>query len=362
MGPVPRDVSDLSLVGLGGDSEVKNESSISESATSSSQPEPCNAGGPVISADLGTCPENAFPRTKFVPPTCATVCAVVVTHHPDGGLCDRIRRIVSQVSDTVVVDNGSSSNCVEQLRTLARDLDVQLVLNHCNEGLANALNAGCQWAAEHGYPWVLYLDQDTVAMPDMVETLSEAFGCYPRPDQLAVIGSNRRDKRNGWISSDGDALLKSCSAVERVVVLMSGSLLSMGVFQAIGGFRADFFIDCVDFEYCLRARSKGFHVLKTVRPVMEHAIGHPTEHRLLWKTVVASNHSPMRHYFVARNSLIMVGKYFLQEPKWMGKYVWAWIKLFVCVVLFEEQRIFKLMSIVRGCFDGILGRTEWHPH
>lgn len=316
---------------------------------------------PTIPGDVVTRSVSKFLCTASVLPSARTVCAVVVTYHPDEGLCDRIKRIAPQVNQTVVVDNGSPSRCVEQLRALATGLRVQLILNGRNEGLANAINTGCHWAIEHGYPWVLYLDQDTVVAPDMVESLVEAFGYCSHPERLAVIGSNYYNTRNGEVFWDRNSAPNERSATERVVVLMSGSLLSMKAFQIIGGFRSDFFVDCVDFEYCLRARSKGFHVLRTVKPIMEHAIGHPTEHRLFWKTVPLANQSPMRHYFMARNSLILIGNYLLQEPKWISKYLWAYAKLVFCAILFEEQRISKSTNIVRGYIDALLGRTDWRP-
>ncbi len=138
-------------------------------------------------------------------------------------------------------------------------------------------------------PWT----KDTQVAPDMVDSLTEAFRWYSFPERVAVIGSNYRDKATGKILDEGSCRMAS-PAREMVAVLTSGSLVSVDALRAVGGFRDEFFIDCVDFEYCLRARSTGFHVLVTCKPVMEHGIGHPSGHRLLWKTFGTSNHSPLR--------------------------------------------------------------------
>jgi rhamnosyltransferase len=290
-------------------------------------------------------------------PDSRSVCAVIVTYHPDPELGDRVALVTKQVSQVVIVDNGSSASCIEQIRNVAEKSAIHLISNTSNEGLASALNAGTRWAASQGYRWVLTLDQDTTVAPDMICSLAKVFQWYPFPERLALIGSNYRHKENGrvwWNDTEDNG---SCPGREMMSVLTSGSLVSVDVFQAIGGFRSDFFIDCVDHEYCLRARAHGFRSAMTFKPVMEHGIGYLTEHRLLWKTVGTSNHSPARQYFMVRNTLILSRDYISKEPGWVLWYLRAWAKSIVVVFLFEEERIAKLKSMIRGCVDGILGRT-----
>jgi rhamnosyltransferase len=292
-------------------------------------------------------------------PSSETICAVVVTYFPDVQIVDRLKRITAQVAQTVVVDNGSSASCLEQITGFSKGSAIHLILNKSNEGLASALNTGVRWAIEHGYPWVLTLDQDTLIEPDMVELFAQAYRWYPCSEKIAVIGSNYRDKTTGKVL--WNAAADGSPAMEIPAVLTSGSVVSTDAFQALGGFRDDFFIDCVDFEYCLRARAEGFHVLMTSRPAMEHGIGHRTQHRLLWRTFGTSNHSPVRQYFVARNTLILVRDYLHKETPWIREHFWAWVRSIVRVLLFEKQRIAKTKYILKGFVDGIYGRTAWKP-
>jgi rhamnosyltransferase len=292
------------------------------------------------------------------PPTTQTICAVVVTYHPDSGLADRIEKITRQVGQTVIVDNGSRSSCVEQIREVVERLGIHLIPNASNEGMACALNTGVRWAASQGYKWVLTLDQDTEVAPDMVDSIAEVFESYPSPERAAVIGSNYRHKGSGkvWYSEPIGHNLSPWREIE--TVLTSGSLISIEVFEAIGGFRDDFFVDCVDQEYCLRARAHGYRVLMTSKPVMIHGMGFPTEHRLLGRKFGTSNHSPLRRYFVARNSVILVREYLRAEPQWLFWYLWTYAKSMVLICLFEDQRILKVKSTFRGFIDGILGRRS----
>ena len=307
---------------------------------------------------------RVVPRTENSPsvatlimppqPVAQTICAVVVTYYPDPGIADRIEKIRKQVGQTVIVDNGSPSSSVEEIKQIGEQPGVHLILNASNQGIARALNAGARWAASQGYRWVLTLDQDTAVGPEMVDSLSGVFRSYPFSERVAVIGSNYRHKVTGKVWLDEG----SSPAREMKTVLTSGSLVSVDAFEAIGGFRDDFFIDCVDHEYCLRARARGYRILMTSKPVMEHGMGFLTEHRLLGRKFGTSNHSPLRRYFVARNSVILVREFLSTEPEWVLWYLWMYAKSILLICLFEGERISKVKNTIRGCIDGILGRTR----
>jgi rhamnosyltransferase len=170
------------------------------------------------------------------------------------------------------------------------------------------------------------------------------------------VGSNFKDKVTGRLSTTvarpGDP-----GATETVTAITSGSLVSLPVFQALGGLRDDFFIDCVDHEYCLRARTHGFRVMITSRALMEHPIGNSTYHRFLGRTVRTTNHAPLRQYFMARNLLILIREYARKEPRSIYAYCGGYLRAAIKLCLFEDARLSKIKSIVRGCFDGALSCT-----
>lgn len=291
-----------------------------------------------------------------VTPRWINTCAVVVTYHPDPALFDRLKLLFPQVQRMVIVDNGSSDEAVSRLREIASHCACHLILNRRNEGIARALNLGAQWAIAQGSAWILMLDQDTTVSPHILHSMGDIFLRDASPATLAIIGSNYTHKATGELNAKF-APAPSPQALEMVSVLTSGSLLSLAAYGSLGPFRDDFFIDCVDHEYCLRARSRGFRVVMTCEAVMIHGIGHLTRHRFLWKTVGASNHEPARQYFMARNTWALAKEYLLNEPRWILKYLWAWLKSLAVICLFEHSRARKLRHIARGCVDGLLGRA-----
>jgi len=279
------------------------------------------------------------------------ICAVVVTYHPDKAFLDRFAAIAQQVGRIVIVDNGSSPMAVEMLNRFSLKSNVQLILNEENLGVATALNQGVRFAKSQGYRWVLTFDQDTVPSDKMVETLLGTYATFDQKEKLAVLGSNYRIEDNGEAQpSESD---ERYSWIEKKSVITSGSLMSIAAFDVIGPFRTGFFIDHVDTEYCLRARSKGFKIILTRMPIMHHAIGAASTHLLLWKRMGTTNHSSLRRYYNTRNLIVLVREYFFREPIWAFATLYSWAKAIVLVCLFEQERLTKLKAMASGVLHGL---------
>lgn len=263
------------------------------------------------------------------------MCAVVVTHFPPPDFGARLSLVMAQVEGVVVVDNTPTPAARLDLPGKEAGVRLQLIANGENRGIATALNQGLACALEMGYDWVLTLDQDTTCSDDLVSVLMElATACPLRP---AVVGSNHErpgGRREG-----------ACAFEERHVVITSGSLIDARFCREIGAFRDAFFIDQVDFEYCLRVRSHGRKVVIAWDAVMQHAIG--DEH---------GRHSALREYYIARNAIALVSEYFRREPEWCRRRLADLVGDVWHVIIRDRQRVAKVRAISAGVLDALLKR------
>ncbi len=289
--------------------------------------------------------KSGFPRRE-------NICAIVVTCQPDSGFASRVDHLAGQVNLIVIVDNHSGNTSVAMLDLLvANRVNLYLIRNLDNLGVATALNQGVRWAKEAGYRWALLLDQDTTLLEFTVETLISAYRGFPGKNRLAVIGSNYLGAMRECETSNISDFPNSW--MECVAVITSGSLLSIAGHEAIGPFRDDLFIDHVDHEYCLRARSKGWKIIMSRQLAIQHVVGVPSMH---WPSLKVLNHSPLRHYYMARNSVVLARKYFTKEPSWILTALAREAKTIFLMLLFERDKKVKLMHASRGLWHGFLGR------
>ena len=199
-------------------------------------------------------------------------------------------------------------------------------------------------------------DQDTLVYDSLLDTLGAVVDSREDSDSLAIIGGNYVENHRGEAFWQCDSSTEGGS-LEVPWVITSGSLLSLAATETIGPFREDWFIDLIDTEYCLRARSKGFKVLLTMTPLMEHTVGEPQFCRILGRRLTTPNHSASRHYYAARNHLLLLRQYRRREPEAMSSITSARRKETVLMLLCEKGRSAKLWSTLKGVMDGLLGKT-----
>jgi rhamnosyltransferase len=281
------------------------------------------------------------------------VCAVIVTFHPDQDFAQHIAILRPQVGGLVVVDNRSNDTELALLRELAERYSFRLLENPDNLGLGAALNRGVQWAAADGrFRYVVLFDQDSEASDGFVGALLSHLQKHPARDRIAVAAPriyNRNTK-----STDGP---KEVRGGRYLVAQTSGSLMPLSVFNAEGWFLEELFIDYVDYEYCLRAVTAGWVILYCEEAVLSHVPGNSRRHTLFGLYLgTTGNYNPMRHYYLVRNGMWVLRKYWKRHGMWCAKQALLILKELTKVFLFEENRPAKLGFAAQGFKDALQGK------
>ncbi len=286
-------------------------------------------------------------------PSQEDVCAVIITFNPDNEFHKRLSLVASQVRHVFIVDNHSTPDTFNNIRDAVSD-KVEIIENQSNLGIATALNQGLRKASASGFKWALTLDQDSVVDSDMVSRLLAIVRANPTPQKIGVIGSNARSKISSQLARRYDD--SSGGYAEEKTVITSGSLTSVPVYEKVGPFRDDFFIEGVDLEYCLRVRKHGFKVYCSRDALMTHSGGMGKEHRFFGKVVLVANHSPWRYYYMVRNFTAIVRMYFFSEFSWIIGSSINFLKTFVKITAFEENKFRKYVAMAKGIKDGMFMR------
>lgn len=292
------------------------------------------------------------------------VAALVVTFFPDEGIAERLESLLAQVPRLVIVDNGSDAATLHWMKACATRPGVTIVRNDSNLGIAAALNQGMRLLADEGYEWVLTSDQDSFVADGCIEALLATLAADRKPETVAIVGANRQEggSAHRWLRPKAVPPFFERVTCDRVdhdgvtLVITSGALTSAAAFRHIGPFREDFFIDFVDFEYCLRARRAGYRILVSCPARMFHRVGSRTQERIANITLSPTHHRPIRRYYLFRNAVEVIRSYGLIFPHWLLYQIAALLEVIFGILLIEDCRIRKLRACVVGLWDGILGR------
>ena len=159
---------------------------------------------------------------------------------------------------------------------------VTYVANGRNLGIAAAINQGVQQLIDAGCANALIFDQDSEPSAQLLEGLPQlvdAAVAGGRP--VAVVGPAYEDIRLGGVAPfvrfGYMKLLRIMPVGDELIdvdfLISSGSCLNLAAWQDIGPMDDALFIDFVDLEWCIRARSKGYAVLGAPQLRLAHELG-----------------------------------------------------------------------------------------
>ena len=214
--------------------------------------------------------------------------------------------------EAIVIDNGSSDGTIEFLQD--EFPEVRTVSIHPNVGYARGFNAGLEYAAERGAGYFLIMNNDTVidrgALTALVETamtkdragfVTGKVYFYDHPEVLQTVGKQEdpimwKGKDIGWQEED---VGQYEDTTERVFADDVFTLVSRKMYNEVGGYDPEFFLQCEEWDWQIRAKNKGWRI-------------YYTPYAKLWHRVSATTGglgSAMNEYFLYRNRIVVLGKH-----------------------------------------------------
>jgi rhamnosyltransferase len=298
----------------------------------------------------------------------SSVASVTVTFNPDLKTLQRqLAQVSPQVGRVFLVDNGSSN--AKEINYIAESIaHVRVIFCQTNLGLGRAQNIGIRACRDEGMTMVLLLDQDSIPRNGMVETLVTASNQLIQVgEKVAAVGACYTGSHTGhpsfFVQFKRFRFQKCfCNYVENDqiipadMLISSGSLIPILALDTIGEMDEKLFIDHIDTEWSLRARSLGWQSYGVCNALMEHHLGEHT-FRVWWgRWRYVSIHQPFRYYYIYRNSILLHQRSYA-DPLWKQADQLRLLLITMFVVLFSNQRLSCIKMIVRGVTDAIRRKT-----
>jgi rhamnosyltransferase len=209
-----------------------------------------------------------------------------------------------------------------------------------NMFIAYPLNCAIKFGQKNGFTHILTMDQDSYFEEGHFKKYKQII--FENSEKIAIYGPN---------TNDGDKD-KSDIPHKKHELITSGNIINLALFSEIGFFREDYQIDCVDIEFCARARRDNYDCLMVGSVVMKQRFGNTINIKGLFYT---SNYPPFRLYYISRNNIL-----FFKEYPWSGvnRIINYILKPTIKILLSENQKMGKILSILKGIKDGIFYRQK----
>ncbi len=211
-----------------------------------------------------------------------------------------------------MVDNGSTDGSVQFVHE--NFLSVHVVETGSNLGYARGFNAGLEFAAQNGAEYFLIMNNDTVidhnalsALVDIAQTRPSAgfitgkVYFYDQPEILQTIGKKEdpivwSGHHIGWMEKDTGQYE---SVEERVFIDDVMTLVNRRLYDEVGGYDPQFFLQSEEFDWQARAKMKGWKFYYTPRAKLWHRVS----------MSMGGFGNPIGRYFDIRSQMVVIARH-----------------------------------------------------
>ena len=280
------------------------------------------------------------------------VIAIFIAYKPD--LCQinrAVQSLLDQVDFTIVIDNSPlSSLCFKSDKLI-------IEVFNTNIGIAAAQNVGLRKAMDLGADFVILSDQDSVYPSDYVSSMLTAFDRFP--NACAVVPKFINTLKR---AADGFTAIRPFffqhffphSGLHEVLqAIASGKVIKVSSLDAIGFMSEDLFIDWVDFEWCWRARSKGFSIIGNSDVVIQHQLG-DTAIDIGFREITLR--TPIRHYFIVRNAVYLALYCTNLDLGHRSNLFLKSLQYLFCYPVLTRPHLTHLKAVTVGLWHGVIKR------
>jgi rhamnosyltransferase len=275
------------------------------------------------------------------------IAGAVVLYNPNINVVDNITSYITQIDILYVLDNSEKINN-RVVVELKKNKNVKYIDNNGNLGIGVALNIAAKLAINEKYKYLLTMDQDSSAAPDMIESMNLTDSIIKNVGIISPVHVNKFNTQK-----NNDTVI-----TEKFDVMASGNLVNLDAFTKVGGFNEEFFIDYVDVEFCLKMKLNDYKIIQVNSSKLFHEEANITKVKFFGKIFYPYNHSVVRLYYKTRNRLYLRKKYlklfkeyFIERESKM-----YWNTIFK-IILFEKNKIKKIGMVGKGFCDYLLNRS-----
>lgn len=296
----------------------------------------------------------------------AAISAIVVIYNPhEPTLLRLLRSLENQVQTIVIVDNSPHTASTPKTWDQIHFANLKYFPLEKNMGIGYAQNIGIEWAITQKADYILLMDQDSIPSQDMVANLLGVFSknhgqapniiaagpAYTDPRSLAK--SSFLTSRFGFPTRQiPETRLKASKLITAHFLISSGSLICVRKLLQVGGMRSGYFIDHVDTEWCLRAKNKGFSLVGQPLAQMEHSLGDETKKLWLFGWRMISYHSPVRDYYMFRNTILTLRNTEIPLP-WSIFLLFRLVQFSAYFLILAPHKKIRAKMMVLGIWHGL---------
>ena len=272
------------------------------------------------------------------------IAGVVILYNPNKNVLNNIKTYIDNIDKLYVIDNSLVEN------NFFNNKKIKYIFNGKNLGIAKALNIGAKEAIKDGYDYLLTMDEDSK---------------FNNISKMIHWINNTKMSDIGLVSPWHELNIGIKKPFDKIdyplTVMTSGNIINLKAYKKVKGFNNDLFIDCVDFDYCVKLHINNYKVVRLNFVTLKHSLGKIKVDKLLFKKITHSNHNYIRRYYMTRNGFYIGNLYKDNYPKLKLDIMKEIRRDIIKIILLEDDKYKKIKYMIKGYKDykkGILGEMS----
>jgi rhamnosyltransferase len=289
-----------------------------------------------------------------------SISSIIITYQPDVKILSKlIFDNIDFLNTITLVDNGSNNIKIIN-ETFGNNKKIKIISLEENLGIATAQNIGIKSLDVSDDELIVFFDQDSSVDDIFINNLESEYNILEkRYDDSIILGPTffhrskffeypvvRFDKygfrKKLYVSNSPNEVEVSC-------IISSGMCVRKLILNAVGPMMDELFIDYVDTEWCMRAKSLGYKIFVSPKLVMEHEIGQDNIKILKWRVPV---HTAARRYYRVRNSFLLRRYKYFPIVIVVKEVVFSILHQILLTILMKD-RSGQFKSLCKGIRDGV---------
>ena len=259
-------------------------------------------------------------------------CVGVIWFNPTKEDINRLSILKKCFKKIYIYDNSPISN-EKYLSNELMTKKVEYFYNGKNEGISIPFNFIAKRARK--YDFLLALDQDTEieekAIINLKKYIENNFS-----KNIGIYCPNIYFEIKPEVNHISDSIQNT---------ITSCSMLNLNIFNKLGGFDKNIFLDGVDREYCFRLKKNNYEIIRINNILIKQNLGKGKKN-----IFGIYEHSAFRNYYIAYNRWYFIEKYPEYFKQWRKiKYLYlSTIKQMLSVLLCETDKRRKIIAIIKA--------------
>lgn len=273
------------------------------------------------------------------------ILGVVIVYNPDDDFIYNISTYIDSLSILLVIENSKLDLVTKKKLNNIYPNKIVFKSLGGNYGISIPLNYALTYSRKHKFTHILTMDQDSSFPPgEFISFLDASKRTFETNSKVCMCAPNISVNNVELNDDEGSLFITSGNLID---VIRLGSI----------SYDKNIFIDGVDFDLCMSIKRANLKAVLISNSTMYHNLGESSSYKFFNLSLISTNHSVIRLYYIFRNYTYLIFKD--NSKTFRFKLFKLLVQFVLAIVIKEDNKIMRLKFCIMGLCDALIKKMGY---